>query len=362
MKFYSWLIYPFIILTYWAFFVIAKHFISPDGPASWLSILVASFAVLGPLSNWLIRSVKRDMLILRALYLISSTWLGIMLNLGLAAAVVSLIDLSIPLSQSVQLAAWIIIGLGLGIIGHALAAWPRVREEEAYIDDLPEGWEGKKVVQISDLHLGPIYRHRFFGRILRKIKALSPEALFITGDMFDDIDLEFDWVDKLMTGFSAPRGVYYSFGNHDLMLGFERVKAALSGDNVRILDNEKIESAGLQIIGIDFSFDRQASLGAALEKAGHDSKRPSILLFHEPKGLDEAKARNVSLMLSGHTHYGQFFPLNFLTTAYYHGHDKGIYHEGSFSLSVCVGTGTWGPPMRTNSRSEIVAITLRKKR
>jgi hypothetical protein len=179
--------------------------------------------------------------------------------------------------------------------------------------------------------------------------------------LFDDVDLEFDWVGRLISGVTFPGGIYYSFGNHDLMLGLNRVKGVLSHERISVMDGRRIIIDGLQIIGISFSFDKRFDLGRALSSASYDSVLPSILLFHEPKLIGEAKEKGVDLELCGHTHRGQMFPINWITRAFYRGYDYGMYHEDDFSLSVCAGTGTWGPPFRTNSRSEIVAITLKKK-
>lgn len=362
MKLYFWLNYSFIIFGHWLFFLLARHFIAPDHLGTVvLAIVIALLAISVPLSNWLIRYIKHDMFILRAFYFLSAFWMGSVLNFVLVAGLISLAGLFIPISHQAALIIWLSISIAADIIAYLLASSPRIRHEEAYIENLPESWENKKIAHVSDLHLGPIYRHRFFHKVMKKILKISPSALFVTGDLFDDIDLEFDWMGKLMNGFSIERGVYYSFGNHDLILGFEKVKDILGKEKIIILDNNKVEVDGLQIIGVDFSFDRKASLKQSLDSLGYEINKPSILLFHEPKSVDEAKDSKIGLMLSGHTHFGQMFPLNFLTSWFYKGYDHGMYHEDGYNLSVCVGTGTWGPPMRTNSRSEIVAITLKKK-
>lgn len=119
---------------------------------------------------------------------------------------------------------------------------------------------------------------------------------------------------------------------------------------------------GLQIIGIDYSFNTDFDLEKAiLKQVNYDQGKPSILLFHVPKNTDLAKAAGIDLQLSGHTHDGQLWPFNYVAKWAFRGYNYGLFTTGDFSLIVNGGAGSWGPPMRTAARSEIVKITLKKK-
>jgi hypothetical protein len=239
---------------------------------------------------------------------------------------------------------------------------PTVREYEVKIKNLPASWEGKTVVQISDVHLGPVYREKFFSRLINQTNALKPEAVFITGDLFDGMEAEFSWLNHPLTKLQAPQGIYYSYGNHDLYLGFNRVKNLLSGNPVMILDDKMVVVDGLQIIGINYSFNHDFDLEAAiLKQAQYTPDMPSILLFHAPRNISLAKKVGINLQLSGHTHDGQMFPYNFLIKWAHQGYGYGLSSEGNFNLIVNGGAGTWGPPMRTSARAEIVKIVLKKQ-
>jgi predicted MPP superfamily phosphohydrolase len=259
---------------------------------------------------------------------------------------------------------WIFFGLAFALSFFGLyKAWqPKVVNYEVAIKDLPAAWENKVVVQISDVHLGPVYRERFFGRLLKKVQALNPEAVFITGDLFDGMESDFTWLNHPFTKMNIPRGIYYSFGNHDLYLGFNRAIQLLKDNPVIILDNKMVVQDGLQIIGINYSFNKDFDLESAiLDQVGYDKNKPSILLFHEPKNIALAKKAEIDLQLSGHTHNGQLFPFNYLAKLSYKGYGHGLFNEGDFSLIVNRGAGTWGPPMRTSGQSEISRIILKKK-
>jgi hypothetical protein len=252
--------------------------------------------------------------------------------------------------------------LVISILGVYRAMVPAITEYEVKIKNLPDAWDGKTIVQISDVHLGPVYRKNFFNRVIDKINALDPEAVFITGDLFDGMEAEFSWLNHPLNRIKTKQGTYYGFGNHDLYLGFNQAVKLLEGNPVIVLNNEMKIVNGLQIIGINYSFQTNFDLEREiLKQVGYDVLKPSLLLFHTPKNIPLAKSAGIDLQLSGHTHDGQIFPFNFLAKWAHNGYGYGFFEEGDFSLIVNGGVGTWGPPMRTAARSEIVKIVLRKK-
>jgi len=310
---------------------------------------------------------RRDNWFLRSYYVMSVFWLGLFANLCLSIFVVIVLKVVGPYFNFYA-APWLLNiiffggALALSIFGIYNALVPTVREHEVFIKDLPEAWWDKVVVQISDVHLGAVYRQKFFARLINQTNALKPEAVFITGDLFDGMEAEFSWLNHPFKQLIAPRGIYYSYGNHDLYLGFNRVKELLADNPVTILDNKMVVVDNLQIIGINYSFDNDFDLEEAiLKQTGYSAGRASILLFHVPRNIPLAKKVGIDLQLSGHTHDGQMFPYNFLTKWAHHGYGYGFFQEGNFNLIVNGGAGTWGPPMRTSARAEIIKIVLKKK-
>ena len=325
------------------------------------SAMIALF-VSAILSSLLIHKI--DNLLTRWYYMLSGFGIGLLVNFLLVAAFVFilkyvLVRVGYPLLGWQVSVLTIILTTTLTAYGLFGAFFPRVKEYEVRIKDLPLAWQGKEVVQISDVHLGPVYRKHYFARIMDKVNALSPEAVFITGDLFDGMESDFSWMNTPFAKLNAPKGVYYSFGNHDLYLGFNRVHELLKNNPVTILDNKLELVDGLQIIGINYSFNKDFDLyETILEQSGYDERHPSLLLFHEPKNMELAAKAGIDLQLSGHTHRGQLFPFNFLASLAYQGNVYGLYQKDTFSLIVNGGLGTWGPPLRTSSRSEIVKIKL----
>jgi len=310
---------------------------------------------------------RRDNPFVRFYYVIAGLWIGLFGNVCLMAFIIIVINvIGHPFGFYLPSVPVNIIFFGgsavISVWGIYNALVPTVREYEVKIKNLPASWEGKTVVQISDVHLGPVYREKFFSRLINQTNALKPEAVFITGDLFDGMEAEFSWLNHPLTKLQAPQGIYYSYGNHDLYLGFNRVKNLLSGNPVMILDDKMVVVDGLQIIGINYSFNHDFDLEAAiLKQAQYTPDMPSILLFHAPRNISLAKKVGINLQLSGHTHDGQMFPYNFLIKWAHQGYGYGLFSEGNFNLIVNGGAGTWGPPMRTSARAEIVKIVLKKQ-
>lgn len=310
---------------------------------------------------------KSDNFFSRWYYIVTGFWIGFLVNLFLSALVILILKFILPftgitLSTLVLQITFFSIAIILSVYGVCGARYPKISEYTVIVKDLPDAWDNKIVVQISDVHLGPVYRQYFFSRIIDTVAKINPEAVFITGDLFDGMEADFSWFGKPFEKINPPKGIYYSFGNHDLYLGYNRVMEILKNSPVTILDNKMSIISDLQIIGINYSFEKDFDLEKnILEQVNYSQNKASILLFHAPKNIELSKSAGIDLQLSGHTHDGQMFPFNFIAKWTHHGYGYGFFKSGDFSLIVNRGVGTWGPPMRTSGSSEIVKITLKKK-
>jgi len=124
-----------------------------------------------------------------------------------------------------------------------------------------------------------------------------------------------------------------------------------------VLNNEKVNVDGLQVIGIhDSEAENPTELRLILRQVQVDRLRPSILLAHRPVNLPESEAEGVSLQLSGHTHGGQIWPWNLLVSRIYGKAARGLSRLGKLQVYTSNGVGTWGPPLRVGTKSEIVLI------
>jgi len=302
----------------------------------------------------------------RFLYFATGLWLGLLTTLVVAFffswiifALTSLIGWKIGMNLigSVALA----LAIGYSTYGIWNAYHPEVKNITVELKNLPESWQGKKVVQISDVHLGHVLRKDFFAKIVKDINDQKPEAVFITGDLFDGMGDDFDYMVEELNAIEAPQGVYFITGNHETYFGLDKVSQIISKTKLKAFQDNMEKVNGLQIIGINFpERSSQKNVGEIIKNIpGYDPDGPSVLLFHSPTQIEAAKNAGVKLQLSGHTHRGQIYPFNLITHLVYHGYDYGLKTSGDYSIYTSCGAGVWGPTMRTDCKPEIVSITLR---
>jgi predicted MPP superfamily phosphohydrolase len=254
-------------------------------------------------------------------------------------------------------------GVGLSALGlrEALGAL-RTKEVEVKLKGLPAALAGLRLVQISDVHVGPLLHKEWLQTVVEKIAGLRPDLVVITGDLVDgSVEQLREHVAPLARlQHSAPRGVYFVTGNHDYYSGADEWSAHLPTLGVRPLRNERVEVApGLDLAGIDDLTDPGSRSGRNLTRAlaGRDPQRPIVLLAHQPKQFLQAAQLGVDLTLSGHTHGGQIFPFTWLVRLQ-QPFVAGLHALGAAQLYVSRGTGFWGPPLRLAAPAEITLLKL----
>jgi predicted MPP superfamily phosphohydrolase len=353
-----------------------------------LLLTFSALALSYPLAMLLHRSYAN--LATRTFHVLSSFWIGLAIHLVFFLALSWVIyglsrAAGRPLSMFVPLSAAALLALSASLYGLWQAKHPVVTSLEVEINGLPESWEGRTLVQLSDVHLGSVHGRGFLRHVVERVNALESEVVFITGDLFNGSCSEFGRFGDLLDSLEARRGVFFVTGNHEGYAGLEAPLAFLRQTRIRILDDECVEMDGLQVVGVSFPwFSRErASANPFYGDGCYSPEKPTILLYHTPTNVAEsygdrrtqqlrsyfdpdttfafAAERGVDLQLSGHTHAGQMFPFGNLTRAFWSGFDRGLHTLGNFSLYVSSGTGTWGPPVRTGSRSEIVSIRLKRR-
>ena len=361
--FVFWLI---LLVAHAALAFSVSHFFGLVLPAQrfWLAVcaLLLSGIFIGAslLVHW------KDIQLTRFLYALSGFWLGLLVQLLIAAVLIWLIVLSAPRVGWSYPDTVLLTGLffGVALLVSCFGVWnashPQLKMITVQIPGLPDTWKGKRVVQLSDVHLGDVYRTSFLQRVVDQVNATEPSLVVITGDLFDGMNDQLDSLAAPLADIRAEKGTYFVTGNHEVHIGMDIVRKALDVLPVRMLENEVVDVDGLAVIGISYP-ERKASfdLTGLLERMNPSFLgKPNILLFHAPMHIGIFKAAGINLQLSGHTHLGQLFPFFFITKAIYHGHDYGLYQDGEYALYTTNGVGTWGPPLRVGNTPEIVVITL----
>ena len=248
-----------------------------------------------------------------------------------------------------------------------------VLEIDVPIPGLPAAFDGFRIAQLSDIHLGGYTSDDVLASHVERTNGLSADLICITGDITDGLD-HAPHSFPVLDGLSAPDGVVAILGNHDFYTGADDVTAALRClTSIRVLRDESVVlergDARLHILGVD-----DAGLDWTRGVREHYAVPPLmeqvpegeavVLLSHRPDLFGQAAGLGIGLVLSGHTHGGQLalpWPAarpsslaNFISDF-----PRGTYRHGASTLHVNLGLGVTGQPVRVFSPREITLITLR---
>lgn len=295
---------------------------------------------------------------MKSMFTAGSIWLGVLLYSVLALIAADLLKLAIP-TMGHTLWYALPVTCALLIYGYINYRSPRIEQLEVNTE---RGFEGKdlKIVAISDIHLGYGTGLSDLQRYVEMINAQQPDLVLITGDLVDNSlnPLLREPFDKTLSSINAPMGIFMIPGNHEYISDLNKVSEYLKNTPIVLLrDSIATLPNGIQIIGRDDRTNHaRKSLAELINNT--DNSRPTILLDHQPYNIAEADSLNVDLLLCGHTHHGQLFPLNIITDLIYEqGHG---YRKWSNShVWVSSGLSLWGPPFRIATHSDLAVIKIK---
>jgi len=242
---------------------------------------------------------------------------------------------------------------------------PAVVEVDVPIEGLPPAAEGFRIVQISDVHVGPTIHGDFLSAVVDRINELKPDLVAVTGDLIDGyVDDLRDEVASLHR-LRARHGSFFVTGNHEYYWDGPAWCDEMRRLGLTVLTNEhrviEHEGARLLVAGVtDVSAGRMVA-GHASDPAGARRGAPEhdvrVLLAHQPRSIYAAAEAGYHLQISGHTHGGQYFPMNllvYLAQPYV----AGLARHDDTWIYVSRGTGYWGPPVRVGAPHEITVLRL----
>ena len=239
-----------------------------------------------------------------------------------------------------------------------------VKNYKIYIDKRTKNLKSLNIAMASDIHLGTILGKSFMEKVADKINSLHPDIILLAGDIIDEdiAPVLNDNMGEALMKLKSRFGTYAITGNHEYIGGVEAACKYLSEHGITMLRDSVAEiDSSFYVIGREdrsekqFAHKQRKDLKVLLE--GVDKSLPLILMDHQPFGLNEAYDNNIDLQLSGHTHNGQLWPLNYLISKIYE-LGWGYLVRGKTHYYVSCGVGGWGPPIRTGSQPEIINIKL----
>ncbi|WP_163786343.1 metallophosphoesterase [Myxococcus vastator] len=359
-------------------YIAVRLFVSPQLPAPWAwlgPVLVALLFLSLPVG--MAASRREPTLWTQVLQWTSYVWLGAFGILLSAVVVADLVGLGLSWSGVVTDAlalargkALVAVGVTVPAVVYAfITARGRATVERVTVPvaGLASGLSGLKVVQISDIHVGPTLDGRWLRRVVEQVNALQPDVVAVTGDLVDGtVEALRDEV-KPLSELRASLGVFYVTGNHEYYHGGPAWAAEVARLGLTVLQNEhrvvERDGARLTIAGVtDHDAGHLiASHASRPELALHGAPHgvPRLLLAHQPRSaLRVAEAGvMVDLQLSGHTHGGQVFPFMFFIKLQ-QPVVRGLATIAGVRVYTHRGTGYWGPPLRLGPSPEIAELTL----
>lgn len=247
------------------------------------------------------------------------------------------------------------------------------------IQNLPPELRGTTITLLSDIHAGQYMNEKEMREYADVINSLESDIVCIPGDFVNFESRDVHMLTSAFRDVKAKHGIYGSLGNHDFFQDADYVAKALNNESpIQLLRNEhrvlKINGKELYMMGIDDTQSSGARMDEVLKYYGAMDEylknnepafntAPKVLLCHKPYGFDTLAAKEIDLVLSGHTHGGQVVPIKFGTfnlsfAATVSKYIEGIYKIGKSNMYVSRGIGSVGLPIRINCPPEITKITL----
>jgi predicted MPP superfamily phosphohydrolase len=265
----------------------------------------------------------------------------------------------------------IVLGIAVIVLLAALMlrgswnAWnPVTRSYDVFIPKQAGTHRELKIAVASDIHLGDIVGNRHLQRLVDRVREMKPDLILLPGDVIDDRIEPFirHNMAEVMQQLQAPLGVYAVLGNHEYYGSqIEEYVQRMERIGVRVLRDETVLTGDSVYIAGRKDRTAEATSGRLpvaelLEQA--DRSLPVILMDHQPYGFAKAAQAGADLLLCGHTHRGQYAPNHWITRRLFE-LDWGYMKKEQMHVVVSSGFGTWGPPIRIASRSEIVELNVR---
>lgn len=305
-------------------------------------------------SKWKNRAFKKTLSFLSCFFiyyiLILTTWEIVCFIFSIDEAV-----------KGVGVVCSIVLAVLMVLVGYSKTKFINTKSYEI---KLGSGDSEYHIVLLSDIHLGVFVGEKHISRIVRKVNELLPDLVVISGDIFDTDNSmlshpdELKRISKQFCKIKAKEGVYAVVGNHDPEVDDKAFKRFLKASKIHLLHNDFKTLSMFNLIGRtdEVNSDRTEITDII---AGLESSKPIVVLDHKPENIEDAAKHGADLVLCGHTHKGQLFPIT-LFTRWANGKNcfYGYSVTGKTHSIITSGVGFFELPIRLGSSNEIVDICL----
>ncbi len=288
-------------------------------------------------------------------------WLGIISITFAVFLVASLLKIIIPAASGIIVLTALVISLLISIYSFVNNIKGPVLREVEIITKKSTGVNGEfTILQLSDIHINGATNPEAINKLVKRVNALSPDIIVITGDLIDDRIEKKNVINLIFKKLKSSKGVFAVTGNHEYYSGIDNFLAFTKRTGIKVLFDEYIDITGnISLYGMEdetSTRSRRSNWTADVLNIV-DKDKFNILIGHRPYGIEKNGEKGIDLQMAGHTHAGQIPPMDLLVQLVYR-YPYGLYRSGNSFIYTSSGAGVWGPPMRFLSHSEIVLFRI----
>ncbi len=296
--------------------------------------------------------------------MISSIWLVFVLYLFIFSLFIFiLLIINSYLNSNIPLDVIAIIFIYLAFLLTIYGVWNSynliIKTYVIKSENLSKDWSKKKIVIISDFHIGNTRNENYIKKVISKINEQKPDIVFLLGDIIEGTSFPYEKWFNQFNKLNPQLGNYYVEGNHEKYSQEYELFKSNFPKNIIDTTDKKLIINNTQIIGLrHVDYESKVKTTERLNELNYDKEKSSILLIHDPKNTKSLTKTGVSLILSGHTHNGQFFPFTLFIKSIYKKYAYGLNKTNNTISITSSGVGTSMIPFRLGTSSEIVVLII----
>ncbi|MBR1774992.1 MAG: metallophosphoesterase [Bacteroidales bacterium] len=356
---FLFLLLPLAALCY---IMVRIYNILPFSPAiKTLAVVLGSGIFIAMFVSFIVGLEKLPMTAATVLYEITTSWLFILLYLLMIFLLMDILRLCHVMPREVLFSSakgsLIVTGIVFTIFLYGNIRYYHKDRVALSVKTQKKLEKHYRIVMISDLHLGYHNQRSTFAKWIDMINKENADLVLIAGDIIDisthpiNLQRSFEEFHRL----NAP--VYACLGNHDYISGLEKSKEFYRNAGIKVLiDTCVLFNNDILLVGRNDRSDQSRKTIAQIIQ-GADKTKYSILIDHQPYNLEQSQQAGIDFQFSGHTHYGQVFPINLITDIVYE-KAYGRYKKGNTDYYISSGLGIWGGKFRIGTKSEYVVLEL----